>query len=38
MPRAALQATAVDHVVDLGRIAPFLKRMCTVEEAYGTAG
>jgi two-component system, chemotaxis family, protein-glutamate methylesterase/glutaminase len=35
MPRAALKATAVDHVVDLGRIAPFLTRMSTME-AYGT--
>jgi two-component system chemotaxis response regulator CheB len=38
MPRAALEATAVDHVVDLERIAPFLTRMSTLEEAYGTAG
>ncbi|HET6218018.1 MAG TPA: chemotaxis protein CheB [Acidobacteriaceae bacterium] len=38
MPRAALEATAVDHVLDLGRIAPLLTRMCTLEEAYGAAG
>ncbi len=38
MPRAALEATAVDYVVDLGRIAPLLNRMSTLEEAYGAAG
>jgi two-component system chemotaxis response regulator CheB len=38
MPRAALEATSVDHVVDLGRIAPLLIRMSALGEAYGTAG
>jgi two-component system chemotaxis response regulator CheB len=38
MPRAALEATPVDHVVDLGRIAPLLIQMSALEEAYGTAG
>ena len=38
MPRAALEATPVDHVVDLGRIAPLLIRMSALEEAYDTAG
>jgi two-component system, chemotaxis family, protein-glutamate methylesterase/glutaminase len=38
MPRAALEATPVDHVVDLQQIAPLLIRMSALEEAYGTAG
>jgi two-component system chemotaxis response regulator CheB len=38
MPRAALEATPVDHVVELGRIAPLLIRLSAVEEAYGAAG
>jgi len=37
MPRAALDATPVDHVVDLQRIAPLLTQLCTRNEAYGTA-
>ncbi len=35
MPRAALEATPVDHVVDLLQIAPLLIRMSELEEAYG---
>ena len=36
MPRAALEATAVDYLVDLQEIAPLLIRICTMqEEAYG---
>jgi two-component system chemotaxis response regulator CheB len=38
MPRAALEATPVDHVVDLVRIAPLLLRMSAQEEAYGAIG
>jgi two-component system chemotaxis response regulator CheB len=39
MPRAALQATAVDHVVDLKKIAPLLMQLSTLrEEVYGTNG
>ena len=37
MPRAALKATAVDHVVPLDRIAPLLTHMSTRNEDYGTA-
>jgi two-component system chemotaxis response regulator CheB len=38
MPRAALEATAVDYIVDLDRIAPLLIKISTLrEEAYGTA-
>lgn len=35
MPRAALVATAVDHVVDLERIASLLIQVSALEEAYG---
>ena len=38
MPRAALEATPVDHVVDLVRIVPLLLRMSGQEEAYGAIG
>jgi two-component system chemotaxis response regulator CheB len=38
MPRAALEATPVDHVVDLARIAPLLRRMSAQEEAYAAIG
>jgi two-component system chemotaxis response regulator CheB len=39
MPRAALEATAVDYLVDLQEIAPLLTRICAMqEEAYGAAG
>lgn len=39
MPRAALEATEVDYVVDLQDIAPLLLRIGTMrEEAYGAAG
>jgi two-component system chemotaxis response regulator CheB len=38
MPRAALEATPVDHVVALERIAPLLTQMSTRSEAYGTTG
>jgi two-component system chemotaxis response regulator CheB len=39
MPRAALEATPVDHIVDLARIAPLLIRISARrEEVYGTAG
>jgi two-component system, chemotaxis family, protein-glutamate methylesterase/glutaminase len=39
MPRAALAATPVDHVVDLAQIAPLLLRIgAPREERYGTAG
>ena len=38
MPRAALEATAVDYIVDLDRIAPLLIKISTLpEDAYGTA-
>ena len=37
MPRAALEATRVDHVVALGRIAPLLTQMSALEEPYDTA-
>jgi two-component system, chemotaxis family, protein-glutamate methylesterase/glutaminase len=37
MPRAALEATPVDHVVALVEIAPLLLRMSALEDAYGTA-
>jgi two-component system chemotaxis response regulator CheB len=38
MPRAALEATAVDHIVDLERIAPLLMRISARwEEIHGTA-
>jgi two-component system chemotaxis response regulator CheB len=36
MPRAALEATPVDHVVDLIGIAQVLVRVSTREDAYGT--
>jgi two-component system chemotaxis response regulator CheB len=35
MPRAALEATPVDHVMDLEEIAPLLLRMSALEEADG---
>jgi two-component system chemotaxis response regulator CheB len=39
MPRAALEATAVDYLVDLPQIAPLLLQIGTMrEEAYGAAG
>jgi two-component system chemotaxis response regulator CheB len=39
MPRAALEATAVDYLVDLQEIAPLLIRICAMqEEAYGATG
>ena len=39
MPRAALEATAVDYVVDLQEIAPLLMQIGMMgEEAYGAAG
>jgi two-component system chemotaxis response regulator CheB len=38
MPRAALEATPVDHVVDLGGIAPLLTRMSALDEAHDSAG
>lgn len=39
MPRAALDATAVDYLVDLQDIAPLLTRIGTMQgEAYGAAG
>jgi two-component system, chemotaxis family, protein-glutamate methylesterase/glutaminase len=38
MPRAALEATPVDHVVDLGEIAQLLLRMSALEGGYGTTG
>jgi two-component system chemotaxis response regulator CheB len=38
MPRAALEATPVDHVVTLERIAPLLTQISTRNEVYGTAG
>jgi two-component system chemotaxis response regulator CheB len=38
MPRAALEATPVDYVVDLVRIAPLLIQMTALDEAYDTAG
>jgi two-component system, chemotaxis family, protein-glutamate methylesterase/glutaminase len=37
MPRAALDATPVDHVVALERIAPLLTQISTRNEAYDTA-
>ena len=38
MPRAALEATPVDYLVDLQQIAPLLVRVATLrEEVYGTA-
>jgi two-component system chemotaxis response regulator CheB len=37
MPRAALEATPVDHVVPLERIAPLLTQISTGDEVYGTA-
>ncbi len=37
MPRAALEATTVDHVVALDRIAPLLTRIGRENEVYGTA-
>lgn len=37
MPRAALEATAVDYIVDIDRIVPLLIKISTLqEEAYGT--
>ena len=38
MPRAALEATTVDHVVDLAGMAPLLIRLSAMEEVYGTTG
>jgi two-component system chemotaxis response regulator CheB len=38
MPRAALDATHVDHVVPLERIAPLLTQISTLNGAYDTAG
>ena len=39
MPRAALEATAVDYLVDLQEIAPLLVRIGSMQEAvYGAAG
>jgi two-component system chemotaxis response regulator CheB len=38
MPRAALDATPVDHVVPLERIAPLLTQISTLNGAYDTAG
>jgi two-component system, chemotaxis family, protein-glutamate methylesterase/glutaminase len=37
MPRAALNATPVDHVVPLEQIAPLLTQISTREEVYGRA-
>jgi two-component system chemotaxis response regulator CheB len=37
MPRAALEATLVDHVVPLERIAPLLTQISTRNEVYDTA-
>jgi two-component system chemotaxis response regulator CheB len=37
MPYAALQATPVDHVLPLERIAPLLTLLSTRKEVYGTA-
>lgn len=37
MPRAALQATPVDHVFALERIAPLLIQLSARNEVYGTA-
>jgi two-component system, chemotaxis family, protein-glutamate methylesterase/glutaminase len=37
MPHAALQATPVDHVLPLERIAPLLIQVSARSEAYGTA-
>jgi two-component system chemotaxis response regulator CheB len=37
MPRAALEATPVDHVVPLERIASLLTQISTGDEVYGTA-
>ena len=39
MPRAALEATPVDHIVDLARLAPLLIRISAQqEEVHGTVG
>jgi two-component system, chemotaxis family, protein-glutamate methylesterase/glutaminase len=39
MPRAALQATTVDHVLDLKQIAPLLMQLSALREGvYGTNG
>lgn len=38
MPRAALEATPVDHVLDLLQIAPLLIRISALEEVYDAVG